>query len=608
MAGFLGPELVEQIRQASDIVEVISSYVPLKRAGGTFKALCPFHNEKTPSFNVNPQRQTFHCFGCHKGGDVFTFVREYENLSFSEAAERLADRAHITLEVNQDPRAAEKAEVRTLLLKIHDELAHHWHRLLLNDSQGEKGRAYLKERGVSEEAVKKFQLGYAPLSWDGTLRWSRSRKHDPKLLEQAGLVIRKEEGNDYYDRFRGRLMFPINDVQGRPIGFSGRIIEGDASKGAKYVNSPETLLFKKGQVIYGLDKAKRAILDAKSAVICEGQLDLIACHTAGIENVVAPQGTALTLQHARLVKRYADEIVLCFDSDKAGTDAALRSMDDLINSGLNLRVANVPAPHDPDSFIAEQGSDAFRNLVTKAEGFFDFLLRYLHSAFPQASDKDRMAIVHGMGTAVMKTGNAVLIDTYAQKTAHLINVDVTSIRAEFKKNNRAPEFSSGPPLEDIQIPEEDFEPLPYCSSKEYWLMKWVLTEEEEEPLEWLFAHLDLQWVHHPVVKEVLLAALDAHAEHKKPATTLILPQCQHPGAERFITEAVAEAHEFPNRERQCRDYVLLLRDKYIEQEIQRQKNQLASDQASEEKQLEITRVLMDLRRLKVEPLSPLADS
>ncbi|MBT5928397.1 MAG: DNA primase, partial [Verrucomicrobia bacterium] len=355
MTGFLGPELVEQIRQASDIVEIISSYVPLKRAGATFKALCPFHNEKTPSFNVNPQRQTFHCFGCHKGGDVFTFVREYESLSFAEAAERLADRARIPLELTKDPRAAEKAETRTLLLKIHDELTHHWHTLLLNDSQGEPGRAYLNQRGVSEEAIKKFQLGYAPLSWDGTLRWSRSRKHDSKLLEEAGLVIRKEEGNDYYDRFRGRLMFPINDVQGRPIGFSGRVIEGDTSKGAKYVNSPETLLFKKGQVIYGLDKAKRAMLDAKSAVICEGQLDLIACHMAGIENVVAPQGTALTLQHARLVKRYADEIVLCFDSDKAGTDAALRSMDDLIASGLNLRVASVPAPHDPDSFIREQG-------------------------------------------------------------------------------------------------------------------------------------------------------------------------------------------------------------------------------------------------------------
>ena len=608
MAGFLGPELVDQIRQASDIVEVISSYVPLKRTGATFKALCPFHNEKTPSFNVNPQRQTFHCFGCHKGGDVFTFVREYENLSFSEAAERLADRARIPLELTKDPRAAEKAETRTLLFKIHDELAHHWHQLLLKDSQGEEGRAYLKQRGISEEAVKKFQLGYAPMAWDGTLKWSRSRKHDPKLMEQAGLVIRKEEGNDYYDRFRGRLMFPINDVQGRPIGFSGRIIQGDASKGAKYVNSPETLLFKKGQVIYGLDKAKRAILDAKSAIICEGQLDLIACHTAGIENVVAPQGTALTLQHARLVKRYADEIVLCFDSDKAGTDAALRSMDDLIASGLNLRVARVPAPHDPDSFIKERGSGAFKSLVTEAEGFFDFLLKYLRSTFPQATDKDRMAIVHGMGTAVMKTGNAVLIDTYAQKTAHLINVDVTSIRAEFKKSNRTQDFSSGPPLEDIQIPEEDFEPLPYCSSKEYWLMKWILTEEDEEPLEWLFAHLDLQWIRHPVVKEVLIAALDAHAEHKKPETTLILPQCQHPGANRFITEAVAEAHDFPNRERQCKDYVLLLRDKYIEQEIQHQKSQLASDELTEDEQLEIIRVLMDLRRMKAEPLSPLADS
>ncbi|MDA0752426.1 MAG: DNA primase [Verrucomicrobia bacterium] len=611
MSGFIGPELVEQIRQASDIVEVITSYIPLKRAGVSFKARCPFHNEKTPSFHVNPQRQTFHCFGCHKGGDVFTFVREYENLSFYEAAERLADRAKIAIEVVQDPKASEKAEAKKILLKIHEELAHRWHTLLLNDAQGLPGRDYLKSRGVTEEAIKRFQLGYAPLSWDDTLRWSRSRKYDPDLIEKAGLIVRKQEGKDFYDRFRGRLMFPIHDPQGRAIGFSGRVVEGD-EKGAKYVNSPETLLFRKSEVIYGLDKAKRAILDAKSAIVCEGQLDLIACHMSGVENVVAPQGTALTKRHAQIVKRYADEIVLCFDSDQAGTNAALRSMDDLIESGLNLRVASVPAPHDPDSYIRELGADSFRQLVDKAEGFFDFLLQNLRKAHPSGTDKDRMAIVHEMGKAVTKTGHAVMIDTYAQKTAHLLNVDVDSIRAEFKQSRRSqPEpsaFDDGPPIEDIDIPEEPVEPLPECPVQEYWLMKLVLTEEEEEPLEWLFEHLDLQWIRHPVVREVLIASLDAHAEHKKPDTGTILTQCRRAGADRFITEAVTEARAIPSRDRQYEELVRRLRDKYIDHEILMKKNLLSSEGLSDDDQMEITRVLMDLRRLKTEPLGPIADS
>ncbi|MDG1890432.1 MAG: DNA primase [Verrucomicrobiota bacterium] len=607
MSGFIGPELVEQIRQANDIVEVIQSYIPLKRAGAAFKTVCPFHNEKTPSFNVNPQRQTFHCFGCQKGGDVFTFVRDYENLSFYEAAERLAERAKIPLQTTHDPQATEKSETKKRLLKLHEELSHHWHTLLLNDAQGQAGRDYLKSRGVSDEAIRQFQLGYTPLSWDATLRWGRHKKYAPDLLEKAGLVIRKETAKDYYDRFRGRLMFPINDAQGRPIGFSGRVIEGD-SKGAKYVNSPETLLFKKGHVIYGLDKAKRAILDNKSVIICEGQLDLIACHMAGIGNVVAPQGTALTRDHARIVKRYADEIVLCFDSDQAGQEAAFRSMDDLIESGLTLRVASVPSPHDPDSYIREKGPEAFRRLIDEAHGFFDFLLTHLKRSFPTTSDKDRMAIVKGMGKAVMKTGHAVLMDTYAQKTAHLLNVDVNSIRDEFGKNLPNQPISSPSHVEDFQTEHEDLEPLPACPPQEYWLMKMVLTEEDEEPLEWLFAHLDLQWIGHPVVKEVMIAALDAHAEHRKPEPATIMSQCTRHGANQFITEAVTEVRAIPNRDRQYQELVSRLRNRFIDHAIATNKNRLASEGLSDGEQMELTSVLMDLRRTRDEPLSPLADT
>ncbi|HBF03831.1 MAG TPA: DNA primase, partial [Verrucomicrobiales bacterium] len=227
MSGFIGPELVEQIRQANDIVELIQSYIPLKRTGGTWKALCPFHNEKTPSFHVNPQRQTYYCFGCNKGGDVFNFLKDYEGLSFFEAAQRLADRASIELTTTLDPGTSQRSERKKALLQLHEQIAHRWHQVLLEDPQGEKARTYLQSRNVSLEAIKHFQLGYAPLGWDHLIRWSRGKNYDIPLLEEGGLILQKQTGKDYYDRFRGRLMFPIHDVQGRCIAFSGRLIEGD---------------------------------------------------------------------------------------------------------------------------------------------------------------------------------------------------------------------------------------------------------------------------------------------------------------------------------------------------------------------------------------------
>ena len=310
MAGFSQATL-ERIRAASDIVDVIGSYLPLKRAGANFTALCPFHKEKSPSFNVNSHRQIFHCFGCHKGGDVFTFVREYENIGFMDAVRRLAERAKIPLEMDATPGEQQSRHLKDQLLEIHDKIAQRWQSCLQNEAAGQLGRDYLKKRGVGDEAIKLFRIGAAPESWDDTVNWAKSKDYDLALVEKAGLVVRKEETGSHYDRFRGRLMFPICDEQGRVVAFSGRVLSGD-EKTAKYVNSPETLIFTKSKVFYGLDKSKRAILDAGYAIICEGQLDLIACYMAGVQNVVAPQGTAFTEQHARIIKRYAQKIVLCF--------------------------------------------------------------------------------------------------------------------------------------------------------------------------------------------------------------------------------------------------------------------------------------------------------
>src|ERR1022692_1493270 len=511
MAGFLSPATREQIRAASDIVDVIGAYLPLKRAGANFTALCPFHKEKSPSFNVNPHKQIFHCFGCHKGGDVFTFVKEYENIGFMDAVRRLAERAKIPLEFENSPGARESRHLKDQLLEIHDQLATRWQNCLANEAAGQLARDYLAKRGVSPEAIKLFRIGAAPELWVDTVNWAKSKNYAPELVEKAGLIIRKGETGNYYDRFRGRLMFPICDEQGRVIGFSGRVLSGD-EKTAKYVNSPETPIFTKSKIFFGLDKSKRAILDAGFAIICEGQLDLIACFTNGVENIVAPQGTAFTEQHARILKRYANEVVLCFDSDNAGQNAVVRALDHLLESGLAVRVAVVPAPHDPDSFIKASGGEAFRKLIAGAEGFFDYHLNRLCATNEVTSDKGRLAILRLMAEAVHKTGNGVLVDTYAQKTALRLGVAVDAVRKEFSKvkpQRAIVRESAGP---DVSVPAGAAEagmpgrPL----TLELHLLKLLFIHEELVP--WLAAHLDVNWLGHPLLRPIVGARPAAH-EH-----------------------------------------------------------------------------------------------
>ncbi len=590
---------IEQVRNASDIVDVIGSFLQLKRAGTNFIGLCPFHNEKTPSFNVSPSRQIFHCFGCHKGGDVFTFLREFENLNFVEVVQRLAERASISIEFEMTPSQREEHSDKETLRTLHEHVAKRWETTLANDARAEAARVYLAKRSISDEAVKRFRLGFAPDEWSDTMNWAKSKKYDPDLLEKGGLAIAGDKG--HYDRFRGRLIFPICDEQGRVIGFSGRVLSAD-QKGGKYINSPETPIFSKRRVIYGLDKAKRPILKAKSVIVCEGQLDIIACHLADIENTVAPQGTALTVDHARILKRYAEEVVLCFDSDTAGQQAALRSLDDLIASGLAIRVAVIPQPHDPDSFIRKNGADAFRQLIDGAPGFFDFLLDYLCRLHDANSDRGRVNIVEEMRNAVQKTNNPVLVDTYAQKVSHRLDVASDAVRAEFAKKKRS--FKRPEPESDDQLPEEAEYPMAKPSPVEFWLLKLALIDRDSS--EWLEAHLDLDWVAHPAVREILQQHFALAAGSAGVGMPELLSELPSDAFKRLATEAVTDGRTIPDPDKQLRDIVLRLRNQFIERRLVGIKRELTG--ASDE---QLTKFLAERKQLKdltSHPLEPLAGS
>jgi DNA primase len=373
--GLITPETIEQVASATDITEMIGSYFPLKRAGTEYRALCPFHEEKTPSFHVSPAKQSFYCFGCGAGGSAFQFLMRYENVDFPEAVRRLARRAGIAVaEAEFNPEEAAKRERRSRLLSLHAEAAAWFHHNLLRLKEAEHARAYMQQRGLNIDVAKRWQIGYAPNRWDALGQWARKAGYRRDELTESGLVTIRDEQDQragFYDRFRDRLMFPIRNDVGEVIAFSGRILDPN-TPGGKYVNSPETSLFTKGNVLFGFDRTKRAVAKARAAIVLEGQIDLITCFEAGVENVVAPQGTALTERHAALLRRFADEVLLFFDADGAGEKAAERALEVLYAAGLEVRIGRLPAGEDPDSLIRGAGAAVFQELAAASKDFFEF--------------------------------------------------------------------------------------------------------------------------------------------------------------------------------------------------------------------------------------------
>lgn len=456
----ISEETIQRVAEANDIVEVIGSYFPLKRAGTSWRALCPFHREKTPSFHVNSQRQSYHCFGCGAGGTVFRFVMDYEHVDFPTAVRRLAQRAGVPVveeagNVEDDQRHA----LRKRLLALHAEAATWFQENLFKTSIAQEARAYLKSRGISLETAKSWLLGYAPESRDSLLDFLRSRQFSTEEIAQSGLASPRDgedesqagiSGQRLFARFRGRLMFPIRNDYGEVIAFSGRVLNPDA-KAAKYVNSPETPLFTKGRVLYGLDKSKRALIEANTAIVCEGQIDLISAFEAGVQNVIAPQGTAFTHEQARLLRRFVESVILCFDSDQAGQKAIGRSLPALLDCGLEVRVASLPEGEDPDSLIRAKGVDRFREVVDSAPSFFDYALERL----AKHGDLDNPA---GKSMAARRLGPyvaAIRDSVFRESTAKMICIRLGITEAAF-----ATHMKPGTPQVETTDTGTSIEPLP----------------------------------------------------------------------------------------------------------------------------------------------------
>ena len=361
----------EEIKRAADIVEVIGQYVQLKKAGRNFVGLCPFHGEKDPSFNVSPERQMFHCFGCKKGGDIFAFWMEYHGVTFTEALKDLAERYQITIDEPVSATAErQKAALREALFKINEMAAAFFQAALKHPANGKPARAYLEKRSMTEKIISEFRLGYAPNEWDALTGVLRRHKVNMDLAVQAGLVVpRKSAG--YYDRFRGRIIFPIFNLRQQVVGFGGRVLD-DALP--KYLNTPETPIFRKGETPYGLHASTKAIREKQRVLIVEGYMDLLALWNHGVNEVVATLGTALTAAHVRRLKGYAKEAIVVFDSDEAGTAAALKSLPIFLNEGFTARAVVLPRGHDPDTFVNAEGSDRFRKVAGGASPMFDFFL------------------------------------------------------------------------------------------------------------------------------------------------------------------------------------------------------------------------------------------
>lgn len=379
MNGRIAEEKINEIRERVDIVDVVGSYLPLKRSGANHSGLCPFHAEKTPSFNVNGPRQIFHCFGCGVGGNVFSFLMKIEGLSFPEAVRRLGERVGIEVEEETlSPEEQRRREELELLGRINGVAAEFYHKILLDDPEGAAGRRYLRERGYDGEIARQFQLGFAPGRWDALTRHLTAKGFAPEQVrDKLGLVRAGNEGREY-DLFRNRLLFPIHDLNGRVAAFGGRVLD-DALP--KYINSPESPLYHKGRLLFGLYQAREAMRQRGEGIVVEGYFDQLALVRAGFAQAVATCGTALTAEHARLLKRYCSRLLLLFDQDSAGLKATFRAMDVLLAEGLPAAVISLDAGEDPDSFLRKQGVEAFQQRLAAARPVLEvFMERALAAA------------------------------------------------------------------------------------------------------------------------------------------------------------------------------------------------------------------------------------
>jgi DNA primase len=422
---------VEQVKSAADIVKIVGDYVKLRKGGANYVGLCPFHQEKTPSFAVHPTKQIFHCFGCGVGGDVFKFVMLIENLTFPEALRRVAEKVGVRLrEQELDETADASARERTALYKIHDAAAKYYSAQLGATAEGRSARAYLADRGLGDEVVGRFRLGYAPADGQALTRTLQESGFKLPELEKSGLVLRDTERQRHFDRFRRRAIFPIANESGKVVGFGGRALGDDQPK---YLNSPETPIYTKSRVLYNLERAGQAIRKLDYAILVEGYMDCIAVASAGVENVVASCGTSLTESQIRLLTRYTRRVVVNYDPDSAGVAATERSLNLLLEEGFEAKVLALPGGLDPDSFIRRQGATAYKELLAAAPTYLDYLTERAAAQHDVSRPEGKIAAANAVMAYLVRVPNPMLRSELANRLAERLRVDDRLLREEMRR-------------------------------------------------------------------------------------------------------------------------------------------------------------------------------
>jgi DNA primase len=499
-------EFTNKVRDAADVVEIIGSFVPLKKTGASFKGLCPFHKEKTPSFHVHPGKQVFHCFGCGVGGDIVKFWMMHERVNFRAALEQLAHRLGISVpRLTAQPQDEVQEKRRRDILTV-SQFALEYFERLLNSAPGKAAREYLDKRSVPEPLRKKFHLGYAPDLWEDLIATARRRGYSTELLQNAGLALPGKKAGGFYDRFRGRIIFPILNLQGECVAFGGRTLgEGEP----KYLNSPETEIYKKGKLLYGLNLAKDALRNEEPALIVEGYMDLIALHKFGFTTGVATLGTALTEDQARLLKRFTREILFIYDGDEAGQTAMIRGCEVLLGQSLGVKVVTLPEIEDPDTFLGKHGPEAFKQILEQRKDFLDFFLDVGRKKYNINTPEAKIRVLELFKPILGRVFQPILFDDYTRRLAEGLRLEQNLI-ARYIRSTGGSAKAAGEMLHE------------YISQNiplvEKGLLKILL--ENPELRTQVLSHINREWISSPLVRKFLDLLLDAAQDETRAQISL----------------------------------------------------------------------------------------
>ncbi|WP_160721751.1 DNA primase [Bacillus sp. USDA818B3_A] len=584
MADLIAEEKIDQIRQAVDIVEVISDYVQLKKQGRNYFGLCPFHGESTPSFSVSPDKQIFHCFGCGAGGNAFSFLMELEGISFQEAAIKLAAKVSIDLGVNLPQTFGGKKVSKDLqaMLDAHELLRKFYHHLLVNTKEGQHALEYLLNRGFTQESIDKFQIGYSLNSWDFVYKFLTKRDFSPEWMEKAGLIIKRERDGTYFDRFRDRIMFPIFDRHGNTIAFSGRSLGADEPK---YLNSPETAIFNKSKILYNYHLAKPSIKKMQYAVLFEGFADVIAADRAGVENGIATMGTALTDEHIALLRQNVQTITICYDSDKAGIEAAFRAGNHLNEAGFHLKVAMMTDGLDPDEYILKNSAEKFRNEVIGASlTWMAFKFLYFRRGKNLQHEGDQLAYIEQIIKEISKLDKAVERDHYLRQLAAEFSLSLEALQqqqkqiyfAEKRKSNGQKEITHKPVL--IIKPSEGLKPA-YITAERRLIAHMLKNRDVAYRVQELLSGQTFNLDEHQAIITYLLGFFEDHIE---PDTSAFLTYIQDVNLRRLVADIEMMSINEEMTDQELSDYIkqvlnyqkrLKIKEKEVElKEAEREKN------------------------------------